>query len=106
MHIKELNIYEFEDFVNKNPLGSHYQSLNYALLMAENGYEYDLIGYVDDYNQIYAASLILIKKINTLLKYGYAPKGFIIDYFNTALLKSFTKDLINYYYKNCYIFII
>ncbi len=105
MHIKELNIKEFENFVDNNPLGNHHQSFNYALLMAENGYDYDLIGYVDEYNRIYAASLILIKKLNYLFKYGYAPKGFIIDYFNKKILKEFTDDLINYYKKKHLVFI-
>lgn len=105
MHIKELSIQEFERFVDNHPLGSHYQSFNYALLMAENGYEYELIGYVDDYNNIYAASLILIKKLSKLFKYGYAPKGFIIDYFNKKLLKDFTDDLITYYKRKHLVFI-
>ncbi len=50
MLIKELNIQEFEEFVTKNPLGSHYQSSNYALLMSEAGFDYDLIGLVDESN--------------------------------------------------------
>ena len=105
MQIKEISIEEFEDFVDKNPLGNHYQSFQYALLMAENGYDYELIGYVDNYNHIQAASLILFKKINHIFKYGYAPKGFIVDYFNTNLLKDFTDALINYYYKKRVVFI-
>lgn len=105
MHIKELNIQDFEDFVDKNPLGNHYQSFNYALLMAENGYDYELIGFVDEYDHIHAASLILIKKINHIFKYGYAPKGFIIDYFNKQLVKDFTDALINYYFKKRLVFI-
>ncbi len=105
MHIKLLNIQEFENFVDNHPLGNHYQTFNYALLMGENKYDYELIGYVDDYNNIYAASLILIKKLNHFLKYGYAPKGFIIDYFNKKLLKEFTDDLITYYKKKHLVFI-
>ena len=105
MQIKELNLKEFENFVDNHPLGSHYQTLNYALLMAENGYDYELIGYVDEYGRIYAASLILIKRIDFLFKYGYAPKGFLIDYFNKKLLKEFTDDLIHYYRKRHFAFI-
>lgn len=105
MHIKELSIQDFEAFVDKNPLGNHYQSFNYALLMAENGYDYELIGLVDEYNHIHAASLILIKKLNYFFKYGYAPKGFIIDYFDKKLLKEFTDQLIQYYKKKHLVFI-
>lgn len=105
MQIKELSIQEFEGFVDNHPLGNHYQTLNYALLMAENGFDYEMIGYVDEYGRIYAASLILIKKISHLFKYGYAPKGFLIDYFNKKLLKEFTEDLILYYRKKRLAFI-
>ncbi len=99
MHIKELTIAEFDSYSKNCPIGSYYQSSNYALFMAENGYEYDLIGYVDELGIIKAAALILIKNISITHKYGYSPKGFLIDYFNFDLLKSFTQDLKKYYAK-------
>ena len=52
MKIVELTIPQFDAYAIKHPLGNYYQSSNYALLMAENGFEYDLIGYVDDANNI------------------------------------------------------
>ena len=105
MKIKELSLTNFYDFILKSPLANHYQTVNYALLMSEKGYEHDFIGYVDDYGNIYAASLILIKKIKGHLKYGYAPKGFILDYFNEDLLANFTKAIKAYYKKKNVCFI-
>ena len=105
MYIREITIKEFERFAEHHPLGSHYQSINYALLMAENGFDYEFIGYVDEYNKIYAASLILTKKLNRIFQYGYAPKGFLIDYFNKTLLKNFSDKLICYYKKKNLVFI-
>lgn len=99
MHIKELTIAEFDAFALSFPLGSHYQSSNYALFMTEKNFEYDLIGYVDELGVIKAAALILIKKIGITHKYGYSPKGFLIDYFDYDILKSFTQDLKKYYSK-------
>lgn len=99
MHIKELTIAEFNAFSKNHTIGSHYQSSDYALLMAENNYDYDLIGYVDELGVLKAAALILIKKISLTLKYGYSPKGFLIDYFDQELLKSFTESLKEYYSK-------
>lgn len=99
MHLKELTIAEFNAFAASCPLGSLYQSSNYALFMAENNFEYDLLGYVDELGIIKAAALILIKKINLSYKYGYSPKGFLLDYFDYNLLKSFTNDLRKYYNK-------
>ncbi len=105
MELRELSIEEFTSFVNESPLATHYQTLNYALLMGENGYDYDLIGFVNEYGQIKAASLILIKTISFHTKYGYAPKGFILDYFNEELLKEFVLALKLYYKKKHVVFI-
>lgn len=103
--LKELSIQEFEEFIKNNPLASHYQTSNYALLMSEIGYDYELIGMKNEYGQIIAASLILFKKIGLKIKYGYAPKGFILDYFNQTLLKEFTEKIKEYYKKKKVIFI-
>ena len=99
MQIKELNVMEFDNFVLNHPLGSYYQTSNYALVMAEYKFDYDLIGYVDNNNNIKAAALILHKKIGLFNKYGYSPKGFLIDYNNKSLVKKFTEDLVKYYSK-------
>lgn len=99
MHIRLLNVLEFDAFASIHPLRTYQQSTNYAMLMVEKGYDYDLIGYVDEKDNIIAASLIVIKTIGTINKYGYAPKGFLIDYYNKELLKSFVEDLKKYYYK-------
>lgn len=98
MHIKELSIAEFDAFASNHPLGSYYESSSYALFMTENNYDYELLGLVDELGIIKAASLILIKKIG-LYKYGYAPKGFLIDYFDQELLEIFTEEIKKYYHK-------
>lgn len=105
MRIKELSIEEFTKFQQMHPLSNYYQTINYALLMAEQGYDYDLIGYVDNDDIIYAASLILIKPIGIKCFYGYAPRGFLLDYQNDYLVSEFTRDLKNYYYEKNVIFI-
>ena len=45
MRLVELTVEEFTQFQENHPLSNYYQTINYALLMAENGFEYDLIGY-------------------------------------------------------------
>ena len=105
MHIKTLNIEEFENFEKNHPLSSLYQTVNYGMLKAEIGYDYELIGLLDEENTIIAASLILIKSIGTQSYYGYAPRGFLIDYQNDYLLDIFTKKLKEYYLNKRVIFI-
>lgn len=99
MRIKELSIHEFESFADKSGFGSHYQTYEYAILMKDNGFDFEMIGLVDDKDTIHAVSLILIKKLTKFFKYGYAPKGFIVDYSDKELLKTFTDKIIEHYKK-------
>lgn len=105
MKIKTLSIFEFDDYAKTHPLGSYHQTSSYAMFASEHGFEYDLLGFVDNQGNIKAASLILYKKIGMFNRYGYAPKGFLIDYHDTNLLKEFTKALRKYYYKKNFAFI-
>ena len=99
MHIKELSIAEFDGFARNFPISSYYQSSQYAIFMTESGFDYELIGFVDELGVIQAAALILIKKIGLSYKYGYSPKGFLIDYFDQDHLKKFTEAITEYYRK-------
>ena len=105
MKLRELSIFEFDNFAKNHPLGSYHQTSNYALNMSENNYDYDLLGLIDDNNEIVAASLILYRKIGLFYRYGYAPKGFLIDYYNPSIVKEFTTLLKKYYYKKNFAFI-
>jgi len=97
--IKELNIFEFDEFAEKHPLRSYYQTSLYALFLSEQGYEYELLGLIDENKNIKAASLIAIKKVSFLCKIAYAPRGFLIDYYDKDLLKEFCNLIIKRYYK-------
>lgn len=103
MLIKEISLTEFEQFVQQNVIGNFYQSINYAMLKAEEGYDYEFIGLIDN-NDLIAASLILYKKIGSYY-YGYSPRGFLIDYSNYYLLNEFTKLIIEYYKSRNFAFI-
>lgn len=105
MKLKNLSIFEFDEFASNHPLGSYHQSSSYALVASEQGYDYEILGFVDNNGQIHAASLILIKKLNFFNKYGYAPKGFLIDYYNPSLLKEFIKAIKKRYYNKNFAFI-
>ena len=105
MKIIELTINEFENFADNHPLRNFQQTVKYAKVMGEKGFNYDYIGYYNDSNMLVAASLILIKKITTFSKFAYAPKGLLVDYYNTELLRMFVKDLGEYYRKRGFTFI-
>ena len=40
MYIKELSLMQFNEFAQNNIIGNYYQSINYAMLKAEEGYDY------------------------------------------------------------------
>ena len=105
MRIVELTIQEFDDYASNSNLMNYCQTSKYAKLMGEKGFSYDYIGYRDDSNNLVAASLILIKKIGAFHKFAYAPKGFLIDYYNNELLRMFVRDLSAHYKKRGFIFI-
>lgn len=103
MNIRILSLDEFNMFCKNHPLRNYYQTLNYAKLQAEQGYEYEFVGYCED-SSILAAALILYKKIKNTY-YGYAPRGFLVDYTNFYFLKNFTNQIIEYYKKRNFAFI-
>ncbi len=105
MKLRTLSIFEFDDFSKNHPLGNFHQTSSYAMMMCENKYDYELIGMIDDNNNIVAASLILFKRITLFTRYGYAPKGFLIDYNNVNLVKEFCELLKKRYYRKNFAFI-
>ena len=105
MKIRQLSIFEFDKFALNHPLSSYHQSSSYALFQSEQGNDYDLIGLINDKNEVIAASLIIIKKINIFFAYGYAPKGFLMNYYDETIVKEFTKLLKKHYYKKNVAFI-
>lgn len=102
MNIKEMSIAEFKEFVSSHFIGNFHESINYAMIKAEEGYDYEFISYGGD--EIVGAALILYKKIGGYY-YGYSPRGFLIDYSNTFLLEDFTKKIKAFYKKKNFVFI-
>lgn len=105
MKIVEISNIQFDEYAKTHPFTNYCQTTKYALVMGDMGYNYDYIGFVDDNNTIHAATLILTKKITTNVKYGYAPKGFLINYNDKELLVDFVNQLKKYYLKKYFVFI-
>jgi len=95
MKLVELAASDFDKFASTHPLRNYCQSSSYAKFMAEQGFAFEYIGYSDDTNNLVAASLMLYKKIGMGHKFAYAPKGFLIDYYNKDLLKKFVDEMVD-----------
>ena len=104
MYIREISLTEFKEFAENNEYANFRQTLSYAVLKAENDYEYEIIGYCDNDNNIYAAAVVLVKLIDGYL-YAYIPSGFLADYTNEGLITEFTEALYKYYKKEAIVFI-
>lgn len=105
MKLVELSNVQFDEFAKFHPLNSYFQTSKYALAMSAYGYNYDYLGLQDNDGTIKAATLIISKKMAGSIKYGYAPKGFLINYYDAALLKEFLDQLRQYYDEKDYIFV-
>lgn len=72
------------------------QTIEYSLLEENQKLNKLYLGLVDSSNNLCAATLILIENISPNIKEAYAPNGFLIDYSNFELVKTFTEELVNY----------
>ncbi len=104
MIIKEISIEEFDSFSKTHILGSFYQTSYYGELMSKYEYKPIYIGAFSD-DKLIAASLILTKSISINVKYGYAPRGFLVDYFDKELFAKFTSAIKKYFSKKGFAFI-
>lgn len=94
MIFRELNPEEFNAFAKTYNPSSFYQTSEYGLTMSmENYYSYYL-GLINN-DKIVAATFVMIKTIGSY-KYGYAPRGYLIDYNDYSLLAIFSKEIRKY----------
>lgn len=105
MHIIELNELQFKNYSNIHSKKNYKQSIEYAKLKQSNGFKPLYLALIDDNDDVHAATLILEKNINNKYKYGIAPSGFLIDFYNIELLKTFTLELKNYLKKLNYVYV-
>lgn len=105
MNIVELSRKQFDDFAVNHIYRSFYQTSQYGTLMSKNGFEPLYLG-LEDYEGIKAAALILVNTSMFNLKFGYSPRGFLIDFNDSELVETFTNLLKDFLYKKKLIYLI
>lgn len=65
----------------------------------------EYVGLFDDNNNLVATCLIVLKKTPLGFSYGYAPRGFLLDYSDYSLIRKFTEYLREYMKKKKIIYI-
>lgn len=104
MKFTELSEKEFTTFETNHPYGSFYQTVGWGKLKQRNGWKYYLVG-LKDQDEIVAGALLLEKKLPCNFSFIYSPRGFLIDYANKELLKTFTDEIKKFVQKEGAIFV-
>lgn len=104
MIIKEISEELYSEFASTHLLSNEYQTSNYANLKKKQNYEVMYIGCY--YNGVMVgAFMMLIKLIAPTIKYGYSPRGFLVDYYDKDYMTRLTKALKSYFVKKNFAFI-
>jgi len=96
MKIVVLTQTQYRNYANIHSSRNFGQTIEYSQLEVNNGSDRIFLGLVDYSNNLCAATLIIIKNISPTIKEAYAPNGFLIDYANFELVKTFTEELKKY----------
>lgn len=106
MKIRSLSQEEFDNYASNHKYESLYQTSSYAEFRSLSSvYKANYLGFYDNNNEIVGATMIIYKTLFWGYKYGYAPRGFLIDYMNEGLVNSVTNALKKLLYKQKFIFI-
>lgn len=105
MKLVSLTKEQFDEFAHNNYYKSYYQTSKYGRLREKYDFSANYIGFIDENDELVAASLILFKEAMMGYKYAYAPRGFLIDYNNLDILKDFVTQLKELLYKQKFIFL-
>jgi peptidoglycan pentaglycine glycine transferase (the second and third glycine) len=102
MKLVKLEEIEFKEYALLHPQNNFHQTVEWGLLKENNGWRMHFLGLKDD--TIKAACLILSKS-TPLGDMFYSPRGFLIDYNDKKLLKTFTDEIRKYAKKHNAIFV-
>lgn len=104
MKIVALTKEEFDNFAYRHKYSTYYQTSAYAETSRYEGLNTFYIGFTEN-DRLVGVTLFLYKKIYLFYKYAYAPRGFLIDYTDSNLVKNVTIGLIELLKKQHYAFI-
>lgn len=105
MEIIQIDENEFNQFAKNSPFKNFYQTTEYGMLMDRHSFDDYYLALKDNMGNIVAATLILVNKVFIGYKWGYCPRGFLIDFNNSELLKEFTDQLKIYLKKRNFMFV-
>lgn len=105
MEIIQITKEEFDNFAENYENKNFYQTGSYGTLMDRHSFDDYYLAMKDESGNYKAATLILIKKELLGYKWGYCPRGYLIDFNNFDLLETFTKLLTQFLNKRNFMFV-
>lgn len=102
MKLVEIQPNKYNDLSLSEPGISFCQTSNWGSFYSRLGFDCVYLGYVDDANVYSALGLFIIKKAESFFakKTATCPFGYLINYYDTKLLKDFTNDVRKYLSKH------
>lgn len=105
MEIVQITKEEFDEYADNNPSKNFYQTSSYGMLMDRHSFDDYYLAMKDEFGNIKAATLILITKVFIGYKWGYCPRGFLIDFSDFELLRTFTTLIKEFLNKRNFMFV-
>jgi len=102
--IENITKKEFEQFVSSHQKGHFMQSYYWGNVSKKKKFKAHYVGIKKD-NKIIATALLLEKHLINKYSFFYCPRGFVCDYNDEKVVKTFTKYLKKYCKKNYGIFL-
>ena len=94
MKIVKLNSQAFDNYVSSIDYCNYFQTTGYAFTINKFGLKEEFFGFEEN-GKLVGALLLLSKQVFMGFKYGYSPRGIIIDYNDENLVKNAVKELKN-----------
>ena len=105
MELIQITKEEFDNFAENYEIKNFYQTGSYGALMDRHSFDDYYLAMKDESGNYKAATLILIKKELLGYKWGYCPRGYLIDFNDFNLLETFTKLLTQFLNKRNFMFV-
>lgn len=86
---------EYEEFVKESPYCHFMQSYSFGQIQKEKNFIPHYVGLKEN-KKLIGAALLLEKKLILNYCYFYSPRGYVVDFHNTELVKYFTDALKKY----------
>ena len=82
MKIITLSEEQFNNFSKNHKYANLYQTVSYAKVMKQEGYDYHLLGFINNSNELIGATMILYKKrYNFLIVIAFPPQKKVLPSF-------------------------